>query len=199
MDIAQLPYPLLLKHSLFQTPRQLFVLNSFLQPFYSFFPQILHCENRGNWDFPGSPVVKTSPSCAEGRGSISGLGSKIPCASQPEHQNIKQKQLERLLKMILKKKSLTKMHHNWSFKKKKAIRISTALSPCEHSLCLCGWVVPTPNQGQPHHLSTGAHLLLSIQENCSNRSPLCLLHYFYLSHCWVIPGIIGTNCYYSCL
>ena len=58
---------------------------------------------------------------------------------------------------------------------------------------------PTPNQGQPHHLSTRAHLLLSIQENCSNRSLLCLLDYFYLSLCWVIPGIIGTNCYYSCL
>ena len=87
-----------------------------------------------------------------------------------------------------------------SLKKKKAIRIFTVppLSPCDHSLCL--WMsCPTPNQGQPHHLSTRAHLLLSIQENCSNRSLLCLLDYFYLSLCWVIPGIIGTNCYYSCL
>ena len=41
---------------------------------------------------PGNPVVKTSPSNAEGRRSISGLGAKIPRASQPKHQNIKQKQ-----------------------------------------------------------------------------------------------------------
>ena len=41
---------------------------------------------------PGNPVVKTSPSNAEGRRSISGLGAKIPRASQPKNQNIKQKQ-----------------------------------------------------------------------------------------------------------
>ena len=41
------------------------------------------------WDFPGSPVVKTSPSRA---GSISGWGAKIPHASRPKNQNIKQKQ-----------------------------------------------------------------------------------------------------------
>ena len=36
------------------------------------------------WDFPGGPVVKTSPSNAG--------GAKIPHASQPKKQNIKQKQ-----------------------------------------------------------------------------------------------------------
>ena len=30
-------------------------------------------------DFPGSPVVKTSPSNAGGAGSIPGWGAKIPC------------------------------------------------------------------------------------------------------------------------
>ena len=43
-------------------------------------------------DFPGSPVVKTSPSNAGGAGSIPGRGAKIPHASRPKNQNIKQKQ-----------------------------------------------------------------------------------------------------------
>ena len=37
-------------------------------------------------------MVKTSPSDAEGAGSIPGLGTKIPHASWPKNQNIKQKQ-----------------------------------------------------------------------------------------------------------
>ena len=44
------------------------------------------------WDFPGSPVVKTSPSSAGGAGSIPGWGAKMPHASQPKNQNTKQKQ-----------------------------------------------------------------------------------------------------------
>ena len=43
-------------------------------------------------DFPGGPVVKTLPSNAGGVGSIPGRGAKIPHASWPENQNIKQKQ-----------------------------------------------------------------------------------------------------------
>ena len=43
-------------------------------------------------DLPGSPLVKTSPSNAGGVGSIPDQGSKIPHASQPKNQNIKQKQ-----------------------------------------------------------------------------------------------------------
>ena len=43
-------------------------------------------------DFPGSPVVKTSPSNAGGVGSIPGRGAKIPHASWPKTQNLKQKQ-----------------------------------------------------------------------------------------------------------
>ena len=43
-------------------------------------------------DFPGGPVVKTSPSNAGGAGSIRGWGAKIPHASGPKNQNIKQKQ-----------------------------------------------------------------------------------------------------------
>ena len=43
-------------------------------------------------DFSGGPVVKTSPSIAGGAGLIPGWGAKIPHASRPKNQNIKQKQ-----------------------------------------------------------------------------------------------------------
>ena len=43
-------------------------------------------------DFPGGAVVKTSPFSAEGAGLVPGQGAKIPGASQPKNQNIKQKQ-----------------------------------------------------------------------------------------------------------
>ena len=42
-------------------------------------------------DFPGGPVVETSPFDSGAVGSIP-VGSKIPHASWPKHQNIKQKQ-----------------------------------------------------------------------------------------------------------
>ena len=40
-------------------------------------------------DFPGGPVVKTSPSNAGDVGSIPSWGAKIPHASWPKNQNIK--------------------------------------------------------------------------------------------------------------
>ena len=43
-------------------------------------------------NFLGGPVVKISPSTAGGEGSIPGQGVKIPQASRPKNQNIKQKQ-----------------------------------------------------------------------------------------------------------
>ena len=45
-----------------------------------------------NRDFPGGPVVKTSPSNAGGAGLIPGQEAKIPHASEPKNQKIKQKQ-----------------------------------------------------------------------------------------------------------
>ena len=52
------------------------------------------CQHHERGDFPGGPVVKTSPSNVEGMGSIPGQGAKIPCASQPqtrtEHKQQKQ-------------------------------------------------------------------------------------------------------------
>ena len=45
-----------------------------------------------SWDFPGGPVVKTSPSKARGVGLIPGWGTKSPQALQPKNQNKNQKQ-----------------------------------------------------------------------------------------------------------
>ena len=42
-------------------------------------------------DFPGGPVVWTLPSITGDAGLIPGQGAKIPHASQPKNQNIKQK------------------------------------------------------------------------------------------------------------
>ena len=44
------------------------------------------------WDFPGDPVVKTSPSNSGDVGSVSAWGAKIPHALCSKNQNIKQKQ-----------------------------------------------------------------------------------------------------------
>ena len=43
-------------------------------------------------DFPGGPVLKNPPSSAEGKGLISGGGTKISHALWPKNQSIKQKQ-----------------------------------------------------------------------------------------------------------
>ena len=43
-----------------------------------------------SWDFPGGPVVKTSPSSAGGVGLIPSQGTKIPHALWLAKQNIKQ-------------------------------------------------------------------------------------------------------------
>ena len=43
-------------------------------------------------DFPRGPVFKARPSNAEGAGSISAWETKVPHASRPKNQNIKQKQ-----------------------------------------------------------------------------------------------------------
>ena len=42
--------------------------------------------------FPSGPVVRTSPSNAEGRGSIPAQGTEIPYALWPKNQNIRQNQ-----------------------------------------------------------------------------------------------------------
>ena len=43
-------------------------------------------------DFTGGSVIKNSPSSARRARLIPGQGTKIPHASRPKHQNIKQKQ-----------------------------------------------------------------------------------------------------------
>ena len=42
------------------------------------------------WNLPGGPVVKTPPFNAASVGLMPSRGAKIPCASWPENQNIKQ-------------------------------------------------------------------------------------------------------------
>ena len=49
-------------------------------------------KNPTDGDFPGSPMVKTLPSNAGAAGLIPGQGTKIPHASWPKNQTIKQKQ-----------------------------------------------------------------------------------------------------------
>ena len=41
-----------------------------------------------DWDFPGGPVVNTSPSRARGTSSVPGWGAEIPHASGPKNQNM---------------------------------------------------------------------------------------------------------------
>ena len=45
-----------------------------------------------DWDFPGGPAIKTSPSNVGSVGSIPGRGSKTPHASRPKNWNMNQKQ-----------------------------------------------------------------------------------------------------------
>jgi len=54
-------------------------------------------------DFPGGPVVKTSPSNARDAGLIPGRRAKIPYALRPKKQNIKQKQCCKKFNKDLKK------------------------------------------------------------------------------------------------
>ena len=63
--------------------------------------------------FPGSPVVKTSPSSVGGAGLIPGWGAQIPHALQPKNQNLKQKQYCNKFNKDLKKKK----HHSkcWGY------------------------------------------------------------------------------------
>ena len=48
----------------------------------------IHLKYR-DWDFPGSPVVETSPFKVGGMGSVLGSGAKITNDSQPRNENIK--------------------------------------------------------------------------------------------------------------
>lgn len=50
---------------------------------------LIQKNNQG--DFPGGPVFKTSASNAGSAGSIPDLEAKIPYASEPKKQSIKQK------------------------------------------------------------------------------------------------------------
>ena len=75
-------------------------------------------------DFPGRPGVKNSPPSAGGEGSIPGRGAKIPYASRPKNQHIKQKQycnkfnkdfkkMVHIKKKKSKKKKSRRLGNNW--------------------------------------------------------------------------------------
>ena len=60
---------------------------------YSFYLIGLLLELNERGEFPGSPVVRTSPSSVCGDADLTpGWGARIPHASEPKKQNIKQKQ-----------------------------------------------------------------------------------------------------------
>ena len=66
---------------------------------------------RGLYLCPGK--TKTSPSNAEGVGSIPGWGAKIPHVSQPKNQNTKQKQYCNNFNKDLKKESTYQYRRCW--------------------------------------------------------------------------------------
>ena len=71
-------------------------------------------------------MVKTSPSNAAGAGLIPGLGAKIPRASRPENQNIKQKQYcNKFSKNFIKMVHIKKLKK--SLKKVSSMKRSTLL------------------------------------------------------------------------
>ena len=85
----------------------------FLKEFMIFHDRADQIKKGHNRDFPGGPVVKTSPPNAGVLGSVPGRGAKIPDALWPKNQNIKQKEyckkFTKTLKMVhVKKKSLKK-------------------------------------------------------------------------------------------
>ena len=64
--------------------------------------------NTQGWDFPGGPVVKTSPSNAGGEGSIPGQRAKILYTSRPKHKQYCNKFNEDFKNGPHKKKNLKK-------------------------------------------------------------------------------------------
>ena len=66
---------------------------------------------------PGGSVVKTSPSSSGGVGSVPGQGTKIPRASWPKYQSIKQKHCYKF------NKDFKKGPHLKNLKKKKVLML----------------------------------------------------------------------------
>ena len=89
----------------------------FLKEFMIFHDRADQIKKGHNRDFPGGPVVKTSPPNAGVLGSVPGWGAKIPDALWPKNQNIKQKEyckkFTKTLKMVhVKKKIFKKKKYN---------------------------------------------------------------------------------------
>ena len=80
-------------------------------------------------DFPGGSVIKNPPSSARSASLIPSEGTKIPHASRPKNQNIKQKQycnkFNKDFKTDLYKQNLKKKMNGgevWSYSKDNALK-----------------------------------------------------------------------------
>ena len=73
-----------------------------------------------DWDFPGCPVVTTSPSNAGGTGLIPGWGVN---ALWPKNQNIKQKQYCKKKNSKFNKDFKNSLHLKKSLKNKWAVEV----------------------------------------------------------------------------
>jgi hypothetical protein len=81
-------------------------------------PWSSYLQNGYKRNFPGAPVAKTSPSNAGGTGLIPGWGARIPHASWPKNQNMRQMQygnkFSNDFKMIYILKKLKKIKYKFS-------------------------------------------------------------------------------------
>ena len=74
----------------------------------------------GTWDFPGGPVVKTSPSRAGTAGLIPTREAKIPRALQPKSQNLStSKKTQNLKKRLTQTESKGQQGGTWGQKERR--------------------------------------------------------------------------------
>ena len=92
--------------------------------------------NSSNRDFPGCWAVRTLPSDVQGAGLTPGWGAKIPHASRPKNQSIKQKQHCKKKKKKFNKDSKNGPHQK---KKEKEKRLRASLVVQWLGVCLPMW------------------------------------------------------------
>ena len=99
-------------------------------------------------DLPGNPVIKILPSNAGGMGLLPGQEAKILYASQPKHQNIKQKQYCNKFNGLHQNKKKIFLNKFWYH-----FLISTCCSVTKSCLTLCNPVnCSTPGFPVLHYL-----------------------------------------------
>ena len=92
------------------------------------------------WNFPGSPVVKTSPSNAGSASLIPGQRTKIPYASQPKKQSVKEKDYCNKFNKDFKNGP----HQKISFKKEEPVLTSPGHGglPPSPAFLVCAFLLP---------------------------------------------------------